>query len=126
VEWFERHSLNWGGTENILIDAGCLPVIQVLFDEDIKINIQLQNDRLWVWSPLSIQQDLLISNASLILATIIYPIDHLEAGQFILNEKENKYELRGLLKIDTVSHESLASVIKDLFVSVYEIRQTVS
>ncbi|NRD75474.1 hypothetical protein HQQ94_20075 [Shewanella sp. VB17] len=107
-----RDALSELGVENELLNNFDLhSTIEIALYDSLPINISLHEDRLLIWSSLSTTEELLITNARLLIGEITKPIDGVEGNGCFLLKIEGSYDLRAVINLDSLKNNQLDNIL---------------
>ncbi|AVZ82709.1 hypothetical protein DBV23_10925 [Edwardsiella ictaluri] len=104
-----------GVRNNLLNDFNSHSTISIDLDEGDSISISLVEDRLYIWSLLTISEEQLIGQARSVIPSITNPIPYAEGGGCILLSTDSGYELRLNVRIDALQDGLLGEAITSFY-----------
>ncbi|MGB0894084.1 MAG: hypothetical protein ACPGUD_06720 [Parashewanella sp.] len=97
--------------------------IQVQLKNNVLINVSLENDRLWIWSPIFLNERQLIEKASVLIPIITTAMAQVETAQFNLGMAEQHYELKALISPIDLTEKHLANLINFIFIAIKQLAE---
>jgi|GEM_PF-3091440 len=79
------------------------------------INISLVDDRVFIWTFISISEELLIHNARRIIPVITTAMEHVETGSLVLGKGNDGFELKALINPIALAESKLSQIINHFY-----------
>ena len=89
--------------------------ITIELENEKMINLSLVEDRLVIWSFISLNKEKLVANSRQILTMMTAPIRYIELGHCALGACDGGYELKALIDLDGLKKNKLRQVINDFY-----------
>ncbi|WP_114783418.1 hypothetical protein [Vibrio tetraodonis] len=100
-----------GVSDNLLNDFDSHSTIAIELDDGLSINISLADERLFVWSFLSVSEEQLLFNSRNILSTLISPVEFVETGSLSLGKSDGGFELKVMVNLDSLKDGKLGEIL---------------
>ena len=110
-----------GVSDTLLNNFDSHSTIAIEMDSGLSINISLENDRLFVWSFISLSEEQLISNSRSILSTLTSPIESVETGCLSLVKCDGGFELKALMNIDLLKENKFGKLLIDFSLKLHNL-----